>query len=595
MRIGVVPPALGLLLALTSCSAADGVQPSPSVQGGSNPQGADSGDNTATPTEILSPNDANAQGNEKETALGAGGSGSDGGIYIPPNSNNQARRDYLYCEYKTLEEDDTTFKGEITIGNANTEYVWNGYSFTVWSVDFTTTSKITLVGLDEYNIVKYSQEEDTLKIDMGDNKYFPSEFRQNTLVTIQVEGIKGGRYPYPARCTPDYVRGDIVYPVYENLPRTWWKGKPSIVTDDLIVSKDDYYEKEATATKEGVFIYNPVHNTQIIIGQPDGVGYKINGFDNVIIRVPNTMMAMGLALSYEWFKFNPNYFCALGSKENDACGFVAVDDPQAGAGATIVNINGERLKSYAKFTDTSQSTTDGPFQQEEVNFIALARIFPDYFTSEESHATFVSVSSTPNDPKWASAVITSALSSVSTRENLWALKDGDYSRIVFDAVDPMAELGVITYTYNRGIFGFCGTGIMGSLDDFVKSKDTITDYGLTGVNFHVPSIRAITMAMNSETTNVYDAELTWGEVDAFLQVVHMFYARGYPTKTEWAGMRKDVKGAFDALATHWGGNTVRYRYDFLTLLRVLKQHLKTPTVPRPTTEYWRFIAQNIPC
>ena len=60
-------------------------------------------------------------------------------------------------------------------------------------------------------------------------------------------------------------------------------------------------------------------------------------------------------------------------------------------------------------------------------------------------------------------------------------------------------------------------------------------------------------------------------------------------------MLADVRVAFDVLASHWGGDTIRYRYDFLTLLRVVKAHLKTPTIPGPTTEYWRFITESIPC
>jgi hypothetical protein len=296
------------------------------------------------------------------------------------------------------------------------------------------------------------------------------------------------------------------------------------------------------------------------------------------------MMAMGMALNYEWFKFNPNYFCALGTKENYACGFAAMDDPQAGSGGTTVNIQGVDYHWYIVLP-----STDGPFQQEEPNFIGVARIFPDYFSSENDYEKYVYVSDAPNDPQWASAVINSALSNVATRETLWAFQRGEYGRIVFDAKDPMAELGVITFTYNRGIGAFCGTGVMGNLDAFVASDDTISDFGLIGFAEHVPSIKAITMAMNAETENVYDEKILWSDVTDFMTMMRRFYGRGYPSDGEWNAMLDDLKIAFDALAVHWGGDYISYRYDFLTLLRVFKHHLKTPTIPRPTTYYWRFL------
>jgi hypothetical protein len=279
---------------------------------------SDGDSDTDSDTDTDADSDADTDTNE--------GTDSTTEIAPPPQANNGPRMDYLYCEYKTTEETDKTFKGTLTIGNANEDYVWNGYSFTVWSVDLTTTSEITLVGLDEWNKTKYSQKGDLLTIDLGDNKYFSSEFLNKKdaanhkpdplkpLVTLVVEGNKKGKYPYPIRCNPNYIRGDIIYPVYQDLPHSWWKGKKDLKAKDLIADEASYYKESAEPVKEGIFIYHPVHPTQINIGQPHGVGHVINGFDNLYIRLPNTMMAMGIAFNYEWFKFNPNYFCALGTK-----------------------------------------------------------------------------------------------------------------------------------------------------------------------------------------------------------------------------------------------------------------------------------------
>jgi hypothetical protein len=183
---------------------------------------------------------------------------------------------------------------------------------------------------------------------------------------------------------------------------------------------------------------------------------------------------------------------------------------------------------------------------------------------------------------------------VYTRENLWAIPSADYSRVVFEAVDPMAELALVTYTYNRGIWGFCGTGTMAKMDQVVTSTDVVNDFGLQAMFNHVLQIRAIVVAMNAETANVYDAQLTWDEIELFMnQAVRKYYGRGYPTKDEWFTMMQDLKVVFDALAVHWGGDTISYRYDFLTFLRVMKHYLKTPTIPRPTTTNWRFRVEAI--
>jgi hypothetical protein len=57
-------------------------------------------------------------------------------------------------------------------------------------------------------------------------------------------------------------------------------------------------------------------------------------------------------------------------------------------------------------------------------------------------------------------------------------------------------------------------------------------------------------------------------------------------------MTADVQRAFNVLAAHWGGNTVSFRHDFLTLLRVAKQYLPQPYNPRPTGPDWFFRIVN---
>ncbi len=503
---------------------------------------------------------------------------------IPPGSNNGPRQDQLFCEYTTISEDADTFTGEIVVGNANTEYVWNGYYFTIWSIDFTTTSTITEAKTTDFIYIDYDQDGDQLSFDMDWQSLFPLD----TLITFQVIGNKSGDYPYPSRCTPRYIRGDVIYPVYQDLPYSYWKNKAGLSAEDLIHDESAYYQEDVDPVDESVFIYQPPHDTQILLGLPEVVPYTVNGYDDLRIFMPSRMMAMGVGFNYEWFKFNPNYFCALGTKENFACGGVpTATSPTTGY---TVDIGGEEYNWYINL-----GSPDGPFQQETGNFIDMARFFPDYFPDGASHDNYTSVSDVAEDPAWASSVMTSAISSVVTRETLWASHNGDYGTLVADASDPWAELAMITFTYNQGIYGFCSTGVMDDLTAALASTDLAADYNLDGVNDHVRTIREITDAMNQETDNLYDAQIEWTEVEEFLGVVRMFYGRGFPTDPEWDLMVQDMHAAFDLLAEHWGDDTISYRYDFLTLLRVLKHHLKKPTVPRPTTIWWRDRVMGLPC
>ena len=71
-----------------------------------------------------------------------------------------------------------------------------------------------------------------------------------------------------------------------------------------------------------------------------------------------------------------------------------------------------------------------------------------------------------------------------------------------------------------------------------------------------------------------------------------FYMNGVPTDNEWNAMIADVQKAFNILSAHWGDNTISARYDLLTLIRVAKEYLPKPQMPRPTGEHWYYLIKN---
>ncbi len=503
---------------------------------------------------------------------------------IPPSDDGGPRQDLLSCTCETVEEDEETFHAHITLANENTEYVWNGYYFAIWSVDLLTTSIITQVEWAPYTPLWYSHSDDKLTIETEWDGLFPL----GRTFEIDVWGTKDGPYPYLSRCDPWYVRGDIIYPQYDGVPYTWTPEKPDLDADDLIEDEAVYYQEELDPITDGVILYDPPHPTQIQIGLPEVVDYTVNSYDNLRIFMPSEMLAMGIAFNYEWFKYNPNYFCALGTKENFACGLVprGFTEPSD----HVVTLDGDEYDWYILF-----ETTDGPFQQTEMNFDDMALFYPDYFPDGPDFADYIPVYEDSEDSLWARSVITSAISSVVSRETFWASNNEAYTQLVLEGADPYGELAMVTHSYNMGVWSTCTLGVLNDIDQALLSDDIVHDYGLFGQYDHVATVRGITDSMNKASDEPYDTELDWAQIDAFFEVVRDFYPRGVPSEAEWAVMLEDVHAAFDVLAVHWGGDTISYRYDFLTLLRVAREHLPEPTVPRPTTEYWYWRLVGLSC
>jgi len=374
------------------------------------------------------------------------------------------------------------------------------------------------------------------------------------------------------------------------LPYTWWKNKENLDKDDLIQDVNEYYQEQVDPVTEGIFIYNPPHPTQIQLGEPLVVdGAVVNGADDLRIRIPNKILAMGMAFNYQWFRYNPNYFCALGTKENFACGLVPRKD--SSVADHIIELDGKEYLWPIVF-----SSPDGPFQQETGNFSDMAAFLPDYFPDGAKHDSYTAVSS-PDDVRWATAVISSAISNVVNRETYWAspANKGAYERIVFEAKDPWAEMAILTFGYNRGVYSLCGTGVFENIEKTLASNDVMTDNNLIGVAKHVPTVKAIIEAMNKATDRLYNPELSWADIELFFSTIRVFYGRGVPSDAEWTLMMEDIHKAFDVLADHWGGDFVSYRYDFLTLLRVALRHLPKPTNPRPTGKKWRDRVNQFYC
>jgi len=234
----------------------------------------------------------------------------------------------------------------------------------------------------------------------------------------------------------------------------------------------------------------------------------------------------------------------------------------------------------------------------------MARFMHDYFPPGATHDDYTNVTDPTNeqDPKWASSVVSSALSSVVTRETLWAALDfldkdpkiDRYYDIVFKAKDPWAELSIVTYAYNRGIYSVCPTGIFRDMNKTLSVDSVADEFGLTGVGDHVSQINGMVWNMNQAVDNLYDADLTFEDITSFFTAIRFIYEQAM-TDEQWNSMLDDIKTAYTVLAKHWGGDHVSYRYDFLTLLRVAQGTMPAPTNVRPTSIHWKDRITGFTC
>jgi hypothetical protein len=487
--------------------------------------------------------------------------------------------DELKYVYTTVTEDATTYSGTIVISNPNTVYAWNGSFFDVRNVLFETSSRITAMGSGN-GAVTYVQTGDIVSVNIG----WQSTCSLGVKINLTITATKQGVQVYPQNFLTSYIRGnDIRYPEYASLPATWAKGAVNLTAADLIADSASYYDSVALPVTATFIMYKPAHPTQIQIGQVDSMPYPVNTANGVRIWIPTRLMAMGVGVAYEFFKINPNYMVGLGTKENFAAGVVP---PSAGNLANPVTIGGKQW--YWPII----AHPDGPYQQEAGNFNDCKSFFPDFFPPNAAHDNYTAITVAFENPNWISAGISSAISITVTREYLNAIFN-EYNMFMDNALDPWAEFSIVDYAYNRGTNDFLTYKLFSTNKaKALASKDIVADFSMGGFASHVQTVRAVTDAMNKAVYDIYDAKISQADMDVLCARLRMFYGRGVPSEADWTAMKADVSRAFIVLAKHWGGSAISLRYDFLTLLRVIKQYLPNPYNPRPTGSNWYYQVIN---
>lgn len=518
---------------------------------------------------------------------GAGGGGSSWTFIRDSDPPIIGKSGELNIYYETFYESETTFRGKITVKNPNSVYAWNGTYFSIGNIIFETSSQVGSVNNPDGGI-SFTQDGNIVTLSLGWQSLFPYEKE----VIVDITADKAGSQTFPENFVPHYVISeDIIYPEQAALPASWSKSKSDLTSADLIENSTDYYNSPNPVISDTLILYSPPNSTQIKIGQPYSVGYPVNGRDDVRMWIPNKFMTMGLAFVQEELGINPNYLASLGTKENFAAGVVPVDP---GFPGYEVIIDGETW-SWPIVIGHS----DGPYQVEAGNFNDLARFYPDYFPPNPAHGDYMAVSLDPMNPNWISSAIAAGLSLTVTRETLCAAVDSDYNAFMAAASDPWAEFIIITFAYNRGLGSVYKRSLFTTnRAQALASTDLCTDFDMRGFASHIPSMRAMTDAMNNDIYDtydiydIYDTQLSWADIESFLLELQTFFGNRVPTDEDWLEMKADIQNAFNILAAHWRGNAISFRYDFLTILRIIEEYRPEPLKPRPTGQQYYYRVKN---
>ncbi|MBN1067613.1 hypothetical protein DVW02_06370 [Clostridium botulinum] len=476
--------------------------------------------------------------------------------------------------YKLLSEDEKNIQWAIVIANPNKNYTWAGNDFSAWGVKFNTSAKIISVD----NAADFKQEGNNVTINLKQDERL---IGLNTTKTFIVKAEKQGNSIEPTKLVANQIRGNVPYPNYSKLPSSWSKGKTDLKSSNLISDEKEYYNSNINLnTSNKLISYSPSSQTQITMGLPNQMPGAINGVNGLKVWMPSKYLAMGIATDQEVFKLNPNYMVGLSIKENFTCGLIPLE---AGDTRNIVTIDGKQWS-----WPIEKKHPDGPFQQEKGNFNEVKKQYIDYLSPDAEHEKIVTLKTgEPDDPSYVSAAISSGISITMTREFLYAIPKNNFEDFLKESKDPWAEFVLIDNAYNRGVFGLLQKNIFTKeREKAIQSTDLSKDYQLGGYASHIDTIKTIINEMDKTKNNIYDEKLTKSDIDKYLDELRKFYQNGTPTDDEWNAMTNDVHKAFDVLSKHWGDDTISYRYDFLTILRVAREYLPNISNPAPSGASW---------
>ncbi|GAB1220097.1 hypothetical protein ENUP19_0047G0156 [Entamoeba nuttalli] len=328
--------------------------------------------------------------------------------------------------------------------------------------------------------------------------------------------------------------------------------------------------------------------TQIWIGRPSQ-SVTISYTPGVAIRLPDKYYGMFLGYAMDAYGLNPGMLIGLGAKESFSFArYQATDD---GSYFIVANEN-EHYDCYSSSQRglCRDGNLDGPFQVETGGMSTDVAILPNRF--------WIGESTTPKSERkikymfdnevltysgfrayhdyftlnYGRAFVLTSLD-FHFRHNLVmnmkkvGLRDALSKRTKREQRDSL-EFATAMYTYNRGVFD---TQLIQMLNGCNADMDPCTDCKLDGYGGHTTDIRIVCKAVDSvPNKEVYDYNLNKEDVEYFISTIQSTYPFN---NVDWKTLRSDVDTAYDYLKSKRNSNAISFRYDWRTLLAVIRMHL----------------------
>jgi hypothetical protein len=157
------------------------------------------------------------------------------------------------------------------------------------------------------------------------------------------------------------------------------------------------------------------------------------------------------------------------------------------------------------------------------------------------------------------------------------------------SADPYLLLKTVALGYNQGphngsiLAMECGTS--GRATAITSTNVSITN-GIVGANTYAPEVTDLERRIG-RTNTVYDWGITWGDVLCFLGDLQTNnFGNGAPSAANWTAMTNELQTAFNAMkgkspntlsdGTTVGPNRISFRYNWLTMLRIMKKYIPQP-------------------
>lgn len=514
--------------------------------------------------------------------------------------------------------------------NRQTQYFWNNDVLPIVAVGYSLSSKPRSIYNDNYQILGIDNDGLTqyrYLYPRGErNSVMPGEtetYGGGSDVTLYLANIDSTLCPYP-RYPHIVLKEEPWYGL--KYPDTYSYAPPltsdSIDALGVVIGQSDYYDPLAWRANDDADLLasEDQHPTQIWIGMPHiKAGMSINdskdpsdvyskGINDAIGNIqdvrgsyiaPNSptgdgvqyshtkgdgpgglMLSMAASWGQEFFGMDKRVPFAIGSKESWLCVFwdslytSSGVFPEWGYAGSDPTYGGGHCQ-----TDPYQITTD-------VNIDISYQARPDFMDHDNSMKEYYPGVNCDGSMK------TNIINATITFYNVMSANFYDYlsaSRshrlddFAENSADQFSRLRLSAYAYNQGRnrTEFYNMRFCGIRNEMLASKNLSNTHGIIGGFEYAPRIVDLVRRIGN-SDNVYDWGIGWGDIEDFCADLRKFhYANDIPTDAKWSEMLNDMKNAFDKMkgkapTENLDSEKISFRYNWLTMLRIMKSYLPNP-------------------